>query len=137
MIFGIGVDIVGVARIAQWERFSDQKLEKIFSDDELADCMQQHIRNWEKVAARFAAKEAAYKALSQTLQGLGLTANTMSFLVFCKHICIKTNDWGPHLEIDWLALEQKLHCKLPELTTHLSLSHEKEMAVACVIIEKQ
>lgn len=136
MIYGIGVDIVQVVRFESWERFSSDKLERIFSQQELQYCLENDEKNWQKLAVRFAAKEAFYKAFSQTLQHLFLTHTTMSLLAFCKHVRVETSDWGPTLCVDWDAFEKALGCRLPALKTHVSLSHEKESVIAFVIIEK-
>lgn len=62
-VFGIGIDVVEVARIAAAvEKHGDVYLDKIFTPAERAYCEQQH-RPAEHFAARFAAKEAVAKAL--------------------------------------------------------------------------
>lgn len=69
MIVGIGVDIVEVGRIEKAvSRFGDRFLKRVFTEQELAYSMSK-THPYQKLAARFAAKEAAFKAL-----GTGLTA---------------------------------------------------------------
>src|SRR2546423_6133520 len=63
MIVGTGVDMVEVSRIAgAMERFGERFLARIFTADEIRYCESKRNRV-ERYAARFAAKEAASKAL--------------------------------------------------------------------------
>jgi len=63
MIVGLGVDITEVDRIAQAiARHGRAFLERIFTPDEIAYC-ERHRNSAERYAGRFAAKEAAMKAL--------------------------------------------------------------------------
>jgi holo-[acyl-carrier protein] synthase len=63
MIYGIGIDIVEVERIAaSIKEFGDRFLQRIFTESERAYC-QEHHQPAAYFAARFAAKEAIAKAL--------------------------------------------------------------------------
>ncbi|MBZ5699848.1 MAG: holo-ACP synthase [Acidobacteriia bacterium] len=63
MIVGLGVDIAEVDRIAAAiERHGRPFLERVFTPAEIAYC-ERHRNPAERFAARFAAKEAAMKAL--------------------------------------------------------------------------
>ncbi len=63
MIVGTGIDIAEVPRIRRSiERFGERFLERIFRPDEIRYCDSKANRV-ERYAARFAAKEAAMKAL--------------------------------------------------------------------------
>ena len=63
MIVGTGIDIAEVQRIRQAiERFGGRFLRRVFTDDEMRYCDAKANR-MERYAARFAAKEAAMKAL--------------------------------------------------------------------------
>ncbi len=63
MIVGLGVDITEVNRIeAAIERRGRTFLERLFTPSEIAYC-EKHRRRAERFAGRFAAKEAAMKAL--------------------------------------------------------------------------
>ena len=63
MIVGLGVDIAEVSRIEQAiKRHGDGFIRRVFTADEIAYC--ERFRNrFERYAGRFAAKEAAMKAL--------------------------------------------------------------------------
>jgi holo-[acyl-carrier protein] synthase len=62
-ILGIGIDATDIPRIADvLERYGDRFLRRVFTDDEIAYCTRR--RNpAPHLAGRFAAKEAAMKAL--------------------------------------------------------------------------
>ncbi len=62
-ILGIGLDATDIPRIAEvLERYGDRFLRRVFTDDEIAYCTRR--RNpAPHLAGRFAAKEAAMKAL--------------------------------------------------------------------------
>jgi len=63
MIVGVGVDIVEVERIERAvRRFGDRFLKRVFTEQEIAYSMNK-VHPYQKLAARFAAKEAAFKAL--------------------------------------------------------------------------
>lgn len=64
----IGVDLVDAEAFEARFRGRAGVLEQVFSSDELAYCRKQ-ARPWPHLAARFAAKEAAFKALGSGLAG--------------------------------------------------------------------
>lgn len=123
MIFGNGIDIIEVERIENSlknNRFRD----KIFTKKEIAYCKSKK-KSVESYAARFAAKEAFFKAL-----GTGWRSG-FSFL----EIEICNNEMGKPI----LKIAGKIKYYLEDkgkFRFHLSLSHLKEFAIAQVIIEK-
>lgn len=62
-ILGVGLDATEIDRVAEMiDRYGDRFLRRVFTDDEIAYC--QRKRDFaSSYAARFAAKEAAMKAL--------------------------------------------------------------------------
>lgn len=63
MIVGIGVDIAEPKRIEEAVgRHGQRFLDRVFTPNEIAYC-ERKANKWERYAARFAAKEAAFKAL--------------------------------------------------------------------------
>lgn len=124
MIFGIGVDIIEVDRMANiLSRFGASFIERIFGEKE-------RVYSGERggaaayFATRFAAKEAFLKAL-----GLGLRKG-----VKWREIEVITNEAGrPFLEIRGKARETFEGLGLKN--TFLSMAHEKRYAVAFVVIE--
>jgi holo-[acyl-carrier protein] synthase len=125
-IIGIGVDIVETARIADLlgehpERF----LERCFTPGEQEDSKSPK-RRFEHLAARFAAKEAALKALGTGWsKGIGWTDIEV----------VKDGAGKPLLNITGKAAE--IAIKQGITKWHLSLSHISTHAVASVIAERE
>jgi len=65
MIPRVGIDLVRVSRIAEsLAQFGDRFLRRVFTDDEIAYASAAPALTHERLAARFAAKEATIKALA-------------------------------------------------------------------------
>jgi len=124
MIVGTGVDIAEVGRIkAAVERFGERFLKRVFTPAEVRYCMGK-LNAAERLAARFAAKEAGMKAIGTGLRH-GVTWQDVEVL--------RLPGQRPILKFSGKAAEfaDRLGCK----RTHLSLSHTKEQAIAYVILE--
>ena len=68
MVIGIGIDIIEIERIKNSiERFGNSFLNKIYTQNELDYCLAKNNK-YQHLAARFAAKEAIYKALSPLIE---------------------------------------------------------------------
>ena len=123
-IRGIGIDVVQVERLIKaLERFGERMERRLFTEAELAYC-RTHKDPLPHLAARFAAKEAAFKAI-----GTGLGGG-----VGWKHAeVIQPGGRQPRLEFHDVALQrfQALGCH----TAHVSLTHDAGLAIACVVIE--
>jgi holo-[acyl-carrier protein] synthase len=64
MVLGLGIDIIEIARVKKSiDRFGDKFLEKVFTEGEINYCNAK-FNKYQHYAARFAAKEAVYKALA-------------------------------------------------------------------------
>jgi len=64
MVLGLGIDIIEIARVKKSiDRFGDKFLEKVFTEGEIRYCSSK-FNKYQHYAARFAAKEAVYKALA-------------------------------------------------------------------------
>ena len=64
MVIGIGIDIIEIDRVKKSvDEFGDQFLKKIYTPHEIKYCLSKSNK-YQHLAARFAAKEAIYKALS-------------------------------------------------------------------------
>ncbi|MGC2695990.1 MAG: holo-ACP synthase [Candidatus Angelobacter sp.] len=124
MIVGTGVDITEVPRIkAAMERFGDRFLRRVFTPEEARYCLGKANAN-ERLAARFAAKEAGMKAIGTGLR-FGVTWQDVEV--------VRLPGQRPAIQFHGKAAEfaARLGCK----RTHLSLSHTKEEAIAYVILE--
>ncbi len=63
MVIGLGIDIIEIDRIQESiEKFGDKFLNKIYTQNEITYCLSKQNK-YQHLAARFAAKEAVYKAL--------------------------------------------------------------------------
>lgn len=124
MIFGIGTDIVEVARIeASIAQFGDDFAKRILADSEFSSYEESHIKP-RFLAKRFAAKEAFSKAL-----GTGLRTP-----VTFQSIAVSHDDLGKPVLL--LAPELQLFLNSKNITkTHISISDEKNLAAAFVVLE--
>ena len=125
-IVGHGVDLVPVERIASMrERHGDRFLERVFTPGERAYAAARPRRADEHLAARFAAKEAALKAL-----GTGLTGG-----IRWTDIGVSRDDGAaPALELQGRALEASR--RLGASRWWVSLSHAGGLATASVLAEQ-
>ncbi len=125
MIAGVGIDLVQICRIrAAVDRFGSGFLNRVFGKDEIEFCSQRKDP-YPCFAARFAAKEALAKAL-----GTGFSQG-----ITMKQICVGKDEKGaPKILLFGKAKEFLISIGVKNI--HLSLSHEREMAAAVVILEK-
>jgi len=124
MIYGIGTDIVEVSRIEDsLARFGKDFAMRILSEREMQDFLQSNTPA-RFLAKRFAAKEAFAKAL-----GTGIRSPATF-----ENIGIAHDDLGkPVLD---LAPELQLHVDAKGIRfQHLSISDEKMLAAAFVVLE--
>ncbi len=121
---GMGVDICRVERIAgALERFGGRMERRLFTPGELAYC-RGHKDPLPHLAARFAAKEAASKAL-----GTGMAAG----VGWTQIEVVQPGGRVPELRFTGVALERLQ--QLGARASHLSLTHDGGYAVACVVLE--
>ena len=123
MIFGIGTDIVAVARMADyWQRHGERGLEKMLAPQEREACRSSNDPA-RFLAKRFAAKEALGKAL-----GTGIRTPLLLPDIAINHdeLGKPAFGFGPTLAA---------HLAERGLTAHLSISDEQDYAVAFVILE--
>lgn len=125
MIVGHGVDLVEVARLSSSiERFGDRFLERVFTRAE-REYAGVGPRRDEHLAARFAAKEAVFKALGTGwAQGAGWTEIEV----------VREASGKPGLALHGKAAE--LAQRLGASRWHLSLTHTGSTAMASVIAER-
>ena len=123
-IRGIGIDVVQVSRIVvSQERFGERFEKRLFTDAELEYC-RRHADPLPHLAARFAAKEAASKAL-----GTGMSAGVAFKLIEV----IQPGGRVPTLTFHGAALER--YRALGCTASHLTISHDGGIAAACVVLE--
>ena len=125
MIFGIGSDIVSYSRIHDMhEHYGERLAQRLLSDAELAE----YAASFDParfLMRRFAAKEAFSKAM-----GTGLRAE-----VALRRIGVGHDELGkPLLEFDEVLANYVE--RMGVTRHHLSISDEKDVAVAFVVLEK-
>lgn len=125
MIIGLGIDLVELSRVARaHERFGLSFAQKILHPDELA-ALPGGAQAVPYLGARFAAREAAVKALGTGFRG-----------VWFQDFCVRKNELGrPILELYGPAREALE--RLGATNVHLSLTHGRDTAAAVVILEKE
>jgi holo-[acyl-carrier protein] synthase len=124
MIVGTGIDLAEVPRIeASIARFGDRFLRRIFTDAEIRYCDSKANRV-ERFAARFAAKEAAMKAIG-TGWSHGVTWRDIE-------VCRQP---GGRPTIAFHGKAAEFAARLGAAHIALSLTHSKEYAIAQVILE--
>lgn len=124
MIVGTGVDIAEVERIrAAVDRFGQRFLDRVFTPEEARYCLSK-VNAAERLAARFAAKEAGLKAIGTGLRH-GITWHDVEVM--------RIPGQRPQLRFSGkaAAFARSLGCR----RTHLSLSHTAQQAIAYVILE--
>lgn len=112
-----GTDIVEISRIREdIEKMGDRFLKRIYTKNEIEYCESKKTQKYQSYAARFAAKEAIYKALSKYI----------NFEYTWRDFEILNDEKGKPFV--------KLNFKIDNLEDlEISLSHCKEYAVANVV----
>jgi holo-[acyl-carrier protein] synthase len=123
MIRGIGVDMVDIRRMERVIGTNSRFVEKVFAESEIQYC-EGRVKRAQHYAARFAAKEACFKALGTGWrQGMGW-----------QEIVVENDGLGkPSIRLTGKTLE--VFKRRGGTAIHLSLAHEKAYALAFVLIE--
>ncbi|MBI2070928.1 MAG: holo-ACP synthase [Elusimicrobia bacterium] len=112
-IIGTGVDIIEIERIKKAGK-NPRFLSRVFSKEELAYAVKSR-KKWERLAVRFAAKEAVWKALSSPSVNL-------------RDITVQRLDNGkPILDLSKLGFPKKWKASI-------TLSHSDHYAVAYCLV---
>ena len=119
MILGVGIDIVDVER---WARSLGRIQYDVFTAQELVDCAER-VDRVDALAARFAAKEACLKALGTGIRGGAL-----------RQIEVLSGP-GKAPRIRFAGTLAARARKARVRRAHVSLTHERGIAAAVVILE--
>ncbi|MCR5081782.1 MAG: holo-ACP synthase [Treponema sp.] len=123
MTYGIGCDIVKVSRFEKW--VSGNLIDRFFNQNEKISDSASTLRKCEYYAGHFAVKEAFSKALGTGISGFDL-----------RDVYIIKDELGkPELIVKDRAQELLEKKCGTNSRLHVTLSHEKEYAVAFVQIE--
>lgn len=126
MIVGLGMDLVDVERVAKMlERDGERVTRRLLTDNEWSYCSAMHAPA-PHVAARLAAKEAAFKALSGTHEARGIG---------WRDIEVSHDEHRRPL----ITLHGRAADRATELHVHrilVTLSHTRQTGGAVVILER-
>ena len=116
-----GVDIIEISRVKESiESLGEKFINRVFTEKEIEYCESKKAQKYQHYAARFAAKEATFKALSWKLED--------KYAICWKDIEVVDDKQGrPSLNIIGMNLDDIENIDI-------SLSHCKEYAVANVTV---
>jgi holo-[acyl-carrier protein] synthase len=124
MIIGLGIDIVEIARIEELlHKYENAFLKKVFTGAEIEECPG-GTKTGLHYAGRWAAKEAFYKALPQSCQ-------THSYFTSVQFL---GSGRKPQAHVCDPKLKEAMDAAGIS-AMHVSISHERSMCVAAVILE--
>lgn len=123
MIVGTGIDL---AKVSRFKKLLDREgfLERFFNSEEIESIMSKGEGAAQSFAGRFAAREAFFKALGTGFRGYDL-----------KDISVLNTPEGKPEIIPSIKVKKELDKMGKSWSIHLSISHEKEYAIAQVIVE--
>lgn len=122
MSLRVGIDLVSVEAVAESIReHGDRYLQRIYTDAELRDCQSAEGPSAERLAARFAAKEAALKVLRPAAEAIPWNA---------LEVVRRPQGWV-ELALSGRALSSATDQGLDDFA--LSISHEAGYATAVVV----
>ena len=122
MIYGIGIDLVKIERMkAVADKWGKKFFERVFTEKEISYCYERK-EPYLSLAVRFAAKEALIKSIGSEV-----------FVPLTDIEIVNFKNGKPVIEAkgkleEFFKAKSIKHC-------HLSLSHEKEFGIACVVLE--
>ncbi len=123
MIYGIGIDMVKSDRVkGAVERWGDRFLRRVFTENEIAYSYEKK-EPFLSLSVRFAAKEAFIKAIGSEIPVALTDIEVMNYGSGRPFIEVKGR-------LKTFFEERSIRC------AHLSLSHEREYGVACVVVEQ-
>ncbi len=124
MIVGIGIDLVEVERLrAALARHGERARRRLFTSREVRECEERTDPD-QCLAARFAAKEAALKALGSGKQPA---------IRWTDLEVVRAESGAPRLELGGGA--RALAQRMGVARAWVSLSHEAGLAIALVVLE--
>lgn len=124
-----GIDIIEVDRIKKAiEELGDNFLNKIFTESEILYCNKSEIIKYQHFAARFAVKEAVFKAISEYTSG-------REDALWKDIEVINLESGKPCVNVDELIKNaDKTANNINIKDIDISISHIKEFAVASAVV---
>lgn len=119
MKLNIGNDIIETKRIEQaCKKFNDRFKKRVFTEKEIEYCESKGANKYQSYSARFAAKEAIFKAVSNYLD------NKFS-LAWTDIEILNDKNGKPYVNLDKINFIKDID---------ISMSHVKEYAIATVLV---
>lgn len=116
-----GTDMIEIERVKKSIEETDGRFcERVYTKDEIEYCESKKIQKYQHYAARFAAKEAIFKAISSTLDS--------KYEIEWKDIEVKNDQNGRPV----VNLDDKFMKNIESID--ISISHCKQYAVATVVV---
>ena len=122
-----GIDIIEIERIKEAiDDMGDGFLNRIYTEKEIEYCNKSEAMKYQHFAARFAAKEAVFKAISKYISGREDA--------LWKDIEILNKESGkPEINVDKLIENINKTADVKLINIDVSISHIKEYAVASAV----
>ncbi len=122
-----GIDIIEVDRIKRSiDELGENFIKRIYTEQEIKYCESKNNNKYQYYAARFAVKEAAFKAISVLLKD--------KYSISWKNV-ETINDKEGKPNIKFVALTKEVEKELSKIASiDVSISHIKEYAIASVNI---
>lgn len=122
MIYGIGIDLVKIERMkGVVNKWGEKFLRRVFTENEITYCYEKKDPSL-SLAVRFAAKEALIKAMGAKV-AIALTEIEVVNHAGGKPVLQATG------RLEQFIADNSIR------QMHLSLSHEREYGIACVLLE--
>lgn len=122
-----GIDIIEVQRIKEAiDEMGDSFLNKIYTEKEIEYCNKSKIMRYQHFAARFAVKEAVFKAISQFIDG-------RSDALWKDIEVVNVESGKPGINVEKLVKNIKKTGDKSLKDIDVSISHIKDYAVANVV----
>ena len=119
-----GIDIIEVERIKN--SIDENFLNKVYTENEIQYCESRKKNKYQSYAARFAVKEAAFKAISTLIKD--------KYSISWKNVETINNETGKP-SIKFISLTKEVEKELEKIESiDVSISHLEEYAVATVNI---
>ena len=116
-----GTDIIEINRIKESiESLGEKFLNKVFTPNEIQYCESKKAQKYQHYAARFAAKEAVFKAISESL-------DDKFSLGWCDYEILNDSTGRPSVKLTGIDLKEIENIDL-------SISHCKQYAVATAVV---
>lgn len=121
-----GIDIIEVDRIKKSiEESGDGFIKRVYTEQEIKYCESKNKNKYQHYAARFAVKEAGFKAVSTLLKD--------KYSISWKNI-ETVNDENGKPGIKFIAVSKEIEKELNKIVSiDVSISHIKECAIANVV----